>query len=180
MECGLERSGLTTALTFRITLAAGGNPAGSPVSSIPPEAGGSGTSRRPWGVTGGADVGHLLPLGLAQVPALGSGQAAHLVTPLVRGAVAATAVTGDHPAGRHHLFGAPERPQTAPDGPRTASNDLRAGSCPRRAQASEGARKECAMSDVQPENDLGGTEFSGEHPDEPDVPEQPHPEEEDA
>lgn len=33
------------------------------------------------------------------------------------------------------------------------------------------------MSDVPPD-DLGGTEFSGDHPDEPDVPEQPIPEEE--
>jgi hypothetical protein len=36
------------------------------------------------------------------------------------------------------------------------------------------------MSNVEPdpEDSKGGTEFSGEHPDEPDVPEQPHPEEE--
>lgn len=37
------------------------------------------------------------------------------------------------------------------------------------------------MSDTpaQPDDDLGGAEFAGEHPDDPDVPEQPHPDVED-
>jgi hypothetical protein len=31
------------------------------------------------------------------------------------------------------------------------------------------------MSDTPPQDDLGGTELAGEHPDEPEVEEEPHP-----